>query len=104
MAERNLKQIVAHQKELFGEAEKHGDKLDQETFRAQAQSILHDYELLLRENPNFAAGYAAYGYFLSKVDMRKESLAILLRANQLDPDIPLVKNQIGNFLAEDGKP
>ncbi len=25
-------------------------------------------------------------------------------ANQLDPDIPLVKNQLGNILAEDGKP
>ena len=29
---------------------------------------------------------------------------MLLKANQLDPDLPLVKNQLGNELAEDGKP
>jgi tetratricopeptide (TPR) repeat protein len=68
------------------------------------QSITHDYELLLRNNPQFAAGYAAYGYLLTKVDMRKEAMAILLKANQLDPDVALVKNQLGNLLAEDGRP
>lgn len=29
---------------------------------------------------------------------------MLLKANQLDPDIALVKNQLGNLLAEEGKP
>jgi tetratricopeptide (TPR) repeat protein len=104
MAERSLKKIVERQKEVFAVAVSQGDKLDEGSFKQQIQSITHDYELLLRNNPNFAAGYAAYGYLLSKVDMRKEATAMLLKANQLDPDIPLVKNQLGNMLAEDGKP
>jgi tetratricopeptide (TPR) repeat protein len=41
---------------------------------------------------------------LGKAGMRRESTAILLKANQLDPDIPIVKNQIGNYLAEEGEP
>jgi len=104
MAERTLKQIVERQRTLFADAAKQGDKLDQEGFRAQVQSLVHDYERLLQDNPKFAAGYAAYGYMLGKVDMRKESVALLLKANQLDQNIPLVKNQIGNYLAEEGKP
>jgi tetratricopeptide (TPR) repeat protein len=104
MAERTLKKIVERQKQAFADAAKQGENLDEGSFRQHVQSISHDYELLLRNNPNFAAGYAAYGYLLSKVDMRKEAAAILLKANQLDPDIPLVKNQLGNLLAEDGKP
>ena len=104
MAERKLRQITERQKEIFDAATKQGEKLDEESFRAQVQSIVHDYELLLRENPKFAVGYAAYGYLLGKVDMRKESAAMLLKANQLDPDIPLVKNQLGNYMAEEGKP
>lgn len=104
MAERSLRRIADRQKTLFAEAAKQGDKLDEEAFRAQVQSVAHDYELLLRNNPNFAVGYAAYGYLLGKVDMRKESAAMLLRANQLDPDIALVKNQLGNYMAEEGKP
>jgi tetratricopeptide (TPR) repeat protein len=104
MAERSLKKIVERQKEVMAVAMSQGDKLDEGSFKQQIQSICHDYELLLRNNPSFAAGYAAYGYLLSKVDMRKEATAMLLKANQLDPDIALVKNQLGNMLAEDGKP
>jgi tetratricopeptide (TPR) repeat protein len=36
--------------------------------------------------------------------MRKEAAAMLLKANQLDSDIPFVKNQLGGYLAEEGKP
>jgi tetratricopeptide (TPR) repeat protein len=104
MAELTLRKIVERQREVLTDAAKQGEKLDEGSFRQHIQSITHDYELLLRNNPNFAAGYAAYGYLLSKVDMRKEATAMLLKANQLDPDIPLVKNQLGNLLAEDGKP
>jgi tetratricopeptide (TPR) repeat protein len=104
MAERNLRRIVEKQKTLFDEAKKQGEKLDESSFKQQVQELTHDYELLLRENPSFAAGYAAYGYLLSKTDMRKEATAMLLKANQLDPDIALVKNQLGNMLAEEGKP
>jgi tetratricopeptide (TPR) repeat protein len=104
MAERTLKKIIQRQQEVFAEAAKQGENLDEGSFRQQVQSITHEYELLLRNNPSFAAGFAAYGYLLSKVDMRKEATAMLLRANQLDPDIGLVKNQLGNMLAEDGKP
>lgn len=104
MAERTLKKIVERQRDVFAEAAKQGDKFDESNFRQQVQSITHEYELLLRNNPEFAAGYAAYGLLLGKVDMRKEATAILMKANQLDPDIPLVKNQLGNLLAEEGKP
>ena len=104
MADRTLKKIVERQRELFGDAVKQGEKLDEGAFRQQVQSLTHDYEILLRDNPQLAAGFAAYGYMLCKVDMRKEATAMLLKANQLDPDIPLVKNQLGNLLAEDGKP
>ncbi len=104
MAERGLKKIAEKQRDLFAGAEVQGEKLDPEAFRVQVQSVAHDYELLLRSNPNYAAAYVAYGFLLGKVGMGDESVKMLLRANQLDPDIPLVKNQLGNHLAESGKP
>lgn len=104
MADRSLRRIVDRQKAILAEAASQGDKVDEPTLRAQVQALTHEYELLLRDNPKFAAGYAAYGYLLGKVDMRKEAAAMLLKANKYDPDIPLVKNQLGNFMAEEGKP
>jgi tetratricopeptide (TPR) repeat protein len=104
MAEHTLKRIVERQKEVLATAAKQGEKLDEGSFLQQMQSIAHDYELLLRNNPSFAAGYAAYGFFLSKTENRKEAMTMLLKADQLDGKIALVKNQLGNMFAEGGKP
>jgi tetratricopeptide (TPR) repeat protein len=40
---------------------------------------------------------------LGKVGMTREAVGILLKANKLDPNIPVVKNEIARHLAEDGK-
>ena len=104
MAERKLKGIAEHQRVLFADAAAQGKDLDEAQFKAQVEQLTHEYESLVRDNPNFAAGYASYGYMLWKISMRKQAVAILLKANQLDPDIPLVKNELGNYLAEEGKP
>jgi tetratricopeptide (TPR) repeat protein len=104
LPDRSLRQIVEKQRTILDDAAKQGQGLDDESLRVQLQEVCHEYELLLHDSPNFAAAYASYGYLLGKVDMRRESVAMLLKANQLDPNIPLVKNQIGNYLAEEGKP
>jgi len=104
MADRSLAQLVERQKELLADAAKDNPNFDQNNFQMQMEQVCRGYEELLRANPKMAKGYAAYGYLLSKLDEKKQSITMLLKANQLDPDQPLVKNQIGNYLAEDGKP
>jgi len=104
LAERTLRQLVDRQKDLLAEEAKKSPQFDADNFQTQMQLVCQGYELLLRDNPKFASGYAAYGYLLGKIGQPKASVAILLKANQLDPDLPLVKNQIGNFLAEQGQP
>jgi tetratricopeptide (TPR) repeat protein len=104
LTERSFKQLVERQKELLADAAKGGPNFDEANFQMQIEQVCRGYEELLRVNPNFATGYAAYGYLLSKLDQKKQSIVMLLKANQLDPDQPLVKNQIGNYLAEEGKP
>jgi tetratricopeptide (TPR) repeat protein len=104
MAERHLKEIVEHQKVLFADAVTQGDAMEEAGFKTQVEQLTHEYESLLKDNPDFAAGFASYGYMLWKVGLRKQAVAILLKANQMDPDIPLVKNELGNYLAEEGKP
>ena len=64
MAERAYKKIAERQRDLFAEAAKQGDNVDETSFKSQVQALIHDYELLLRENPKFATGYATYGYLL----------------------------------------
>lgn len=104
LAERSLRQLLERQRDLLAEAAQAGENLDESSFRTQIEQVCRGYEELLRANPKLAEGYAAYGYLLSKLDQRKQSIAMLLKANNLNPNLPLVKNQIGNYLAEEGRP
>jgi len=106
MSERGLRQLVERQRMLFEQAAEReaAGRFDEEDFARQMQELCRAYDSLLSDNPKFAAAYAAYGYLLGKLGMEDEGVGMLLRANQYDPEIPLVKNQIGNYLAERGKP
>jgi len=104
LSDRGLRLLLERQQALFAEARAQGEKLDRDSFQNRMQELVRDYEIYLRSNPNRADAYAAYGYLLGKVDLRREALAMLMKANRLDPEIPLVKNQLGNLLAEAGKP
>jgi tetratricopeptide (TPR) repeat protein len=97
-----LKELVARQDTLLAELGK--DDVDQDNVMRDIQNLIFDYDAFLRVFPRFAPGYVPYGLLLGKVGMRRESAAILLKANQIDPDIPIVKNQLGNYLAEEGEP
>jgi tetratricopeptide (TPR) repeat protein len=104
MAEHRLKEIAEHQKVLFADAVAQGKDLDNGAFETQIEQLTREYESLLRDNPDYAEGFACYGYMLWKIGLRKQAVAILLKANDMDPENPMVKNELGNYLAEEGKP
>jgi tetratricopeptide (TPR) repeat protein len=103
MAEKTLKEVVARQRDIFSRAEKESDSLDMAWLRGELQSLINSYDVLIQKSPEFAPAYVSYGMLLGKVGMTREAVGILLKANKLDPNIPVVKNEIGRFLAEDGK-
>jgi tetratricopeptide (TPR) repeat protein len=101
-----LKKLVERQRGLLAEAAKKTSQAEGEDLRGQFQSLVFDYESYLGKYPEVAAGYVSYAMLLNQpvLDERKRAAAMLLKANKLDPDLPLVKNQLGNYLAEEGKP
>jgi tetratricopeptide (TPR) repeat protein len=107
-AQQELQSIISRQQLLFlkaGRALDAGDKnFDESDFRTQAQDVEYAFEDYLKKYPDVAAGYAALGEFFRRCDDRKRAMPMFLKANKLDPNLPFVKNQIGCFLAEEGKP
>jgi tetratricopeptide (TPR) repeat protein len=97
-----LKELVARQDALVAALGTEGADLD--NVKRDIQNLIFEYDSFLRTHPTFTPGYVTYGLLLGKVGMRRESAAIHLKANQLDPGIPIVKNQLGNYLAEEGEP
>lgn len=104
LSERTLKEIVARQKAIFERVAAEKDHLDEAWLRGELQAVINSYDVLIQKSPEFAAAYAAYGQLLGQVGMNREATGMLLKANQLDGEIPLVKNEIARLLAEDGKP
>ena len=100
-----LRGIVADQARALAVARAAEDAAVLEDARPRLQRVVDRYEARVRAHPDFAAGWASYGVFLCDplLDERKTALALLLRANALDQEIPLVKNQLGVLLAEDGR-
>jgi tetratricopeptide (TPR) repeat protein len=103
MAEKSLKEIVTRQKDIFAKAEADKEHLDEAWLRGELQGVVSSYDVLIQKSPDFAAGYAAYGLLLAKVGMTKEAAGMLMKANQLDGNIAVVKNEIARLLIEDGK-
>ncbi|HXA81206.1 MAG TPA: hypothetical protein VNV14_08040 [Opitutaceae bacterium] len=101
-----LKDLVARQQAIFADAEKNqgSPDFDQENLKSQLQQLADAYSVLLHDHPDFTEARVDYGQMLWKIDMRKEAVVQLLEANALDKDIPVVKNLLGNYLAEDGRP
>ncbi len=102
--EKELKDLVAREKQLTAQAAKAGPNFDEDDFRNQMQQLADAYEKLIRQAPEFVPTYVAYGLMLDKIGMRKESIVLLLRANHIDQNIAVVKNQLGRYMAEEGKP
>lgn len=104
LAEKTLVSIAERQRDIFARAEKEGDQVDQAWLRGELESVIKSYDVLIQKNPEYALAYGGYGMLLGKVGMTKEAVAMLLKANKLDPTMPEVKNEIAVHLAEDGKP
>ena len=65
-------------------------------------SIIDLYEDFLADNIKSEEGFLLYGKFLSQIGMDEEAMHAFLKVNRLNPKIAVVKQQIGNFLAEKG--
>ena len=103
LVEKTLLEIRARQKEVFARAEHEGEELDEARLRAEVKSLTDSYDVLLQKAPDFTLAYVSYAELLGRVGMVREAVAMLLKANQLDPNLARVKSQIAKHLAEDGK-
>lgn len=101
-----LKTLVERQRALLAKAAAATGQTEVEDLRSQFQELVFAYDDFLKKYPDVAAGYVSYALLLNQpvIEERKRAVVLLMKANQLDPNLPLVKNQLGNYLAEEGKP
>jgi hypothetical protein len=116
--EQELDALVDRQDTLLAGAAKGGADFDEDNFRTAMQDLANDYEAFLKKHPDYAPAYAAYGLMLNKISMRRPSALNMLKANELfshdaqagvarTPAVTrtwaMVRNQLGNYAAEEGQ-
>ena len=65
--------------------------------------LILSYSSYLSENPDDVSALILYGKLLRRVGQNDEAFKAFLKADELDPKIAVVKQQIGNHLVETGK-
>jgi tetratricopeptide (TPR) repeat protein len=103
LAERQLRRAVERERVLLKATADNPMGIDRDNVQMQLQEVVQDYERIIRDNPEFAPAFVAYGLLLSKVGERKRAAEVFLSANRIDPGIAVVKNQLGNYCAEEGE-
>lgn len=97
-----LKQLNEREQEAYDRYESAVAEEDVDQVRRELQSIIDGYERLISDTPEFAPAYTSFGLMLNRTGNRDESNAMFLKSDQLDPMQPVVKNQLGNYMAEEG--
>ena len=100
LSDLELSKIVEQQNRLF----KGGSKWTETELTRQAQEIVNLYESYLLEDSNNTHALILFGKFLRKTGQNEDALALFLRADQANPNIAVVKQELGNYLVENDQP
>lgn len=103
MSERELKRILQRERTILAAAQNAGENMDRSSTEMQLREVVLDYESLLRRDPKFVPGYIAYGLFLNSAGETKRAYDIFKKAEKIEPELAVLKNQIGNHHAEEGE-
>ena len=91
--ETQIYQKIAESPEFYSE-----DDLDR-----RINELIQSYRTYLLDQPDDVSAYILYGKLLRRVQENEQAFLAFLKADELDPEIAVVKQQIGNHLAEEGK-
>lgn len=102
-SEKRLRSILEQQEALFGELIENPNAYSENEISRRFEELLGRYNQYLLDNPLDVDAFILYGKYLRKIGQDKQAKIIFMRANKLNPNIAVVKQQLGNFLAEEGR-
>lgn len=102
LAERRLKEIVRREEELYSQVDAAEDPSNNATLQLRGQQLVSDYESLIADNPDMLEAIILYGKLLRKLGEDQRAFDMFETAHQLDPNVAVVKQQLGAIYAENG--
>lgn len=97
-----LYRISQREQKIYQQLETNPEYFTTEELERKLGEIVLAYSNYLSDNPNDVEALILYGKVLQQLGENERAFNVFLRADKLDPHIAVVKQQIGNHLAETG--
>lgn len=103
LSDKKLIDILNSQEKFFSQSQ---DRLniDIRELGRQAQEIVSAYESYLSQNSDDTNALILFGKFLKKVGQEEHAIEYFVKADEVNPKLAVVKQQLANYLIENGKP
>jgi tetratricopeptide (TPR) repeat protein len=103
VAAQRLGQIVEREQLFLKNSSSPNKPLGEQELTRRAQQILSAYESYLEDNPRDVNGLILYGKFLRRMGQPRHATGLFLEADKIDPRLAVVKQNIANYLVEEGR-
>lgn len=103
LADIKLQAIVDAQNSFLEQLESNPKNFSEVEKERGFSKLFKEYEDFIINNPNCIHADIIYGKLLRKAGLNKKAYVVFLKANNKNPNVGVVKQQIGNFLAEEGE-
>ena len=103
VAAQRLGQIVEREQMFLKNSSILHKPLGEQELTRRAQQLLSAYESYLEDNPRDVNGLILYGKFLRRMGQPRHATGLFLEADKIDPRLAVVKQNIANYLVEEGR-
>ena len=103
VAAQRLGQIVEREQLFLKNSSSTNKPLSEQELTRRAQEILSSYESYLEDNSRDVNGLILYGKFLRRMGQARYATGLFLEADKIDPRLAVVKQNIANYLVEEGR-
>lgn len=103
-ADKRLADIALKEEKIYKKIAADPEFYSADDLDRHISDLIASYSAYLLDHPKDANALILYGKLLRRVQKYDEAFSAFLKADEIDPEIAVVKQQIGTHLAEGGKP
>jgi len=103
LAEKRLADIALREERIYKKIAEDPEFYSVDDIERHISDLIGAYSAYLMDHPDDVHALILYGKLLRRVENNDEAFNYFLKADELDPTIAVVKQQIGTHLAEIGK-
>lgn len=102
-ATKRLHDITSREEKIYKQIAEDPEFYSAEDLDRRINELITSYRSYLTDNTEDVSALILYGKLLRRVEENEQAFIAFLKADELDPNIAVVKQQIGTHLAETGK-